>query len=239
MKSSLWLANLGFVPRGVSAALLFLRITLGGALVALHGWGKFTAFPALVSDFPDPLGLGRHFTLIVTVAAELFLGLMLMAGILTRLVSALLIIFMLVIFFRVHGGAVSAPGAELSLLYVFGLGALLLAGGGSFSADEARGPYSLAGLGALGGLIAGYPVSYFLQRADYQAVVPLGQYLTGPGAVLRDESLRNTALITWGSAVLVLALAGYLIGRAMNRRTVAADAVESPPEAHPRYSDSP
>ncbi|MES2709672.1 MAG: DoxX family protein [Verrucomicrobiota bacterium] len=220
MRSSLWLANLGFIPRGVNVALLFLRITLGGSLVALHGWSKFIHWQTAVETFPDPLGMGRHFTLALAIFAELFCGAMIVAGILTRLMAAVLVVFMAVIFFQVHGGDFGKPGAELAVVYLFGFGALLLAGGGRFSADEAGGPYALAGLGALAGGVLGYPLSYYLQSAEYKFSMPLGGYLASIGKVLQDPATSTMAWVVWIVTILVLATGGFFVGRLLHRRVI-------------------
>lgn len=220
MRSSLWLANLGFIPRGVNVALLFLRITLGGSLVALHGWSKFIHWQTAVETFPDPLGMGRHFTLGLAIFAEVLCGAMIVAGIMTRLAAAVLTVFMAVILFQVHHGDFTLPGAELAAVYLFGFGTLVLAGGGRFSADEAGGPYALAGFGLLAGGILGYPLSYYFQGGDYKTANTMGGYLSSIGTVLQDPATKMTALLVWTITVLALALGGFLVGRAMHRRII-------------------
>ncbi|RYD37099.1 MAG: DoxX family protein [Verrucomicrobiaceae bacterium] len=220
MRPSLWMVNLGFIPHWMNVALLFLRVTLGGSVAILHGWPKFIHFQSTVETFPDPLGMGRHFTLGLAAFTELLGGAMLAAGVLTRLSAAALTVLMGVIFFQVQGGDVSKPGSELALVYFFGFVTLLLTGGGRFSADEAGGPYALAGLGLLAGGIAGYPLSYYLQAAEYKASNTMGGYLASISSVLRDPATQTTAWAVWLITMAVLATAGFMIGRLLHRRVI-------------------
>lgn len=230
MKSSLWLVNFGFVPRSFDLALLFLRVAAGVSMLVLHGWEKFITFPAAVENFGDPLGIGRHLSLVLVVFAEVFCSLLLIGGIVTRLAAAVLIINMSVALFKVHGGDVAGAG-EKAALYLYAYITILIAGAGRFSADGAGGPFALAGFGMLAGAIGGYPLSYYFQGSGYKDGHTVSEYLASFKSVLRDEALRGTAIGVWIGAVFVLGLAGYLVGRAMNRRVVRS--VEQPPKAPP------
>lgn len=201
-------------------------------MVALHGWGKLTRFPEVVADFPDPLGWGRHATLVITIIVELLCGILLMAGILTRLMAGILMGFMLAILFQVHGGDLAKPGAELALIYALGFGVPLLAGGGRFSADEAGGPYSLAAFGFFGGTLAGYPLSYAAQNSEFQTAVPFFRYLTHPLEYMSHEVAGTIAIGVTVGLMLVLTVGGFLVGRAMHRRRVHVVA-ETAPESSP------
>ena len=116
MKSSLRLINFGFVPRSADLAILFLRVVLGLSILLLHGWGKLIHLNN-GTEFPDPLGIGKYPTLILTVFAEIFCGALLIGGILTRFAAAVLLLTMGVAFFQVHQGDFFQPGAELAALY--------------------------------------------------------------------------------------------------------------------------
>ena len=229
MKSSLRLINFGFVPRSADLAILFLRVALGLSILLLHGWGKLIHLNN-GTEFPDPLGIGKYPTLILTVFAEIFCGALLIGGILTRFAAAVLLLTMGVAFFQVHQGDFFQPGAELAALYGFGFATLLICGGGRFSADGAGGPYSLAGMAAVAGGLAGYPLSYFFQGGDYRAAVPFPDYLTSFREVLTAAATRPTALVVWIVTFMVLTLGGFLVGRAMHRRSVVtAVPREAPP----------
>ena len=220
MKSSLRVINFGFVPRSADLALLFLRVALGLSMLLLHGWGKLNLLLPASADFPDPLGIGKYPSLILTLLAEIVCSVLLIGGVLTRFAAAVLLITMGVAFFQVNQGDFSKPGAELAALYGFGYATLLISGGGRFSADGARGPYGLAGMGAVAGGLVGYPLSYFFQGGNYQGSVTLTGYLTRLREVLMADATRPTALLVWAITVLVLAAIGFFVGRAMHRRTV-------------------
>ena len=230
MKSSLRVINFGFVPRSADLALLFLRMALGLSLLLLHGWGKFS-YLHNGAEFPDPLGIGKYPTLILTLFAEIFCSALLIGGVLTRFAAAVLLLTMGVAFFQVHQGDFFQSGAELAALYGFGFATLLISGGGRFSADEAGGPYGLAGMAAVAGGLAGYPLSYVFQSRDYQAAVTLPGYLTNLRGVLTGDATRTTAVLVWGSTFLLLALIGFLVGRVMHRRAVVTAAAPASPRA--------
>jgi putative oxidoreductase len=231
MKSKLWLVNLGFIPRSYDLALLFLRLSLGLSIIVLHGWDKLTNYRTMVDTFPDPLHAGRHASLVLALFAELVCGGLLVVGALTRFAAAVLIIMLSVAFFMVHHGEMSQ--GELAALYLFGFTAILLAGGGRFSADGAGGPWALAAFGAVAGAAIGYPASYLLQP-EHPLTQSLGEYISSIRSVLHDDSLHGRAVAVWIASVAVLAVAGWLVGRAMYRnrpRVVEVEKVSPPPPA--------
>jgi putative oxidoreductase len=230
MKSSLHVINFGFLPRSADLALLFLRVALGLSMLLLHGWEKLIHLDN-GDQFPDPLNIGKYPTLILTLIAEIFCSALLIGGVLTRLAAAVLLLTMGVAFFQVHQGDLFQPGAEMAALYGSGFATLLISGGGRFSADEARGPFSLAVMAAVAGGLAGYPLSYFFQGGEYQAAVPFPNYLTSLREVLNAHSTRTTALLVWITTLVVLTLVGFLVGRAMHRRTVVTAAPRETPPA--------
>lgn len=116
-------------------ALLVLRITFGGLMLANHGWGKmmklFTGDP---TKFPDPIGLGAPVSLGLTVFAEALCAALLVVGLFTRWASIPLVITMLVAALIVHGGDPFAD-KEMALIYLAAYVAIGLMGAGSFSLD--------------------------------------------------------------------------------------------------------
>jgi putative oxidoreductase len=230
MNSKLWLVNMGFVPRSVDVALLFLRIALGVSMMTLHGWDKLTGFRTVVENFPDPLGVGRHLSLLLALFAELACSALLVVGALTRFAAAVLVINMSVALFMVHKGDMSpAGGGEPAALYLYGYITLLLAGGGRFSADGAGGPWALAAFGAVAGALAGYPLSYYFQPSDHALTVSMGDYIANFRGVLDDPDLKPRAIGVWVACVALFAIAGGLIGRAMYRGRGKVVTVAAPP----------
>lgn len=132
-------------PWASDVALLLLRASFGGLMVALHGWGKLmdvaTRTAGSAVEFADPLGIGALPSLVIAAAIEGIGSLLLIAGIATRPVAASLAFTMAVAFFGVHGGGVGADdGGEVPFLYMAGFTALALAGGGRIALWPRRGP---------------------------------------------------------------------------------------------------
>ena len=230
MNSKLWLVNMGFIPRSFDLALLFLRIALGVSMIVLHGWDKLTGYRSAVENFPDPLGIGSHMSLLLALFTELVCSALLVAGALTRFAATVLILNMSIALFMVHHGDMTRTGGgEPAALYLFGYITILLAGGGRFSADGAGGPWALTAFGAVAGGLAGYPLSFLFQPAGHALTASLGDYLANFRGVFDDPGLKPAAIGIWIGSVFLFSLAGALIGRAMyggRRKTVT---VETPP----------
>lgn len=119
---------------GVHIGLGLLRIAFG-LLIVTHGWAKFQGFDAMSSAFPDPFGIGSVASLSLAIFAELFCGLALVAGFLTRLAIIPLVVTMLVAFFQAHGGSFE-QGGELAFTYLVAFVALFFTGPGRLSVDS-------------------------------------------------------------------------------------------------------
>jgi putative oxidoreductase len=128
-----------FVPGNdstlTSLGLLMLRLWLGLAMFFNHGLAKLTHFSDMASKFPNPLGIGQMPSLVLVTFAETAGALLLAFGFLTRFAALMLVIDLGVAFLMVHK-AVNGMG-ELAFIYSAGYAALLIAGGGRFSADKA------------------------------------------------------------------------------------------------------
>jgi putative oxidoreductase len=121
-------------------ALLVLRLWLGLAMFFHHGLDKLNHFSDIAGKFPDPLGIGAQNGLALVTFAETAGALLLALGLVTRLAALTLVIDLSVAFFMVHkmNMAMGNPhSGELAFIYLAGYVALLLAGGGKFSADQA------------------------------------------------------------------------------------------------------
>ena len=199
-------------------------------MLVLHGWDKLTGYRSVVEDFPDPLGIGRHMSLLLALFAELVCSALLVAGALTRFAATVLIINMSVALFMVHHGDMTQAGhGEPAALYLFGYITILLAGGGRFSADGAGGPWALTAFGAVAGVLAGYPLSFFFQPSNHAFAGSMGDYLANFRGVIGDPDLRPRAIGVWVASILLFSIAGGLIGRAMYRGRRKIVTVETPP----------
>ena len=114
--------------------LLALRVIPAAMLCFGHGLKKAAEFSTLSQTFPDPLGVGSTFSLILTLFGEVFCPCLVMLGIGTRLFSAPTFLMMLVIAFSVHAGDPWSK-QEFALLYAIPFFVLVLTGGGRFALD--------------------------------------------------------------------------------------------------------
>jgi putative oxidoreductase len=123
------------LPLLQSLGALVLRLSLGGFMIAAHGWSKMMAFSDRADSFPDPLGIGNSASLGLTVLAEVVCAALVAVGFMTRIVVIPLIITMCVAFFVIH---VEDPFARKELAAVYGMGylAIALIGPGRFSVDR-------------------------------------------------------------------------------------------------------
>ena len=117
----------------LDAALLLFR--LATALMALHGWSKFSNFYTEIEEWPDPLHVGVVASKALTVFAELFCAILVAAGLFTRAALIPLIICMIVIVFVIHAGD-PFEDREHGLLYLLSYIALFLSGPGKYSLDN-------------------------------------------------------------------------------------------------------
>jgi putative oxidoreductase len=118
----------------ISFSLLVLRIAMGGMMIP-HGYQKLMKFATLSKGFTDPFHIGSPAALSLTIFAEFFCAILVLAGLMTRLATLPLIIAMSVAVFYAHHGQVFGDG-EHAALYLAGFIALLFAGPGKISMDR-------------------------------------------------------------------------------------------------------
>jgi putative oxidoreductase len=116
-------------------ALLLNRIVFGGLMLKLHGWTKLTHFEAWVPRYPDPLGIGRSGSLLLSVLTQVFAAIFLIVGVRVRLCSFLLATTMLIAAFVVKMGS-TLMQRELAILYASAYIVTFLAGGGRFCLER-------------------------------------------------------------------------------------------------------
>lgn len=114
---------------------LLLRLGLG-LLMLTHGWPKLMKlFAGGEIQFPDPLGIGAHLSLLLTVFAEFVCVIFVMIGYRSKWFSIPIVITMLVAVFVVHGSD-SFGKKELALLYALGYLVIYLIGPGKYALEK-------------------------------------------------------------------------------------------------------
>lgn len=120
-------------PKLLSTGLLLLRISLGGLMIANHGWMKIIKYEILKTDFYNFLGFGSNISLILAIIAEILCSILLIFGLYSRLALLPLIVTMLVAIGS-HGWQIFGE-AELGFIYLIGFIFLFLVGPGEKSID--------------------------------------------------------------------------------------------------------
>ncbi len=122
-------------PTGNRASLLILSFRiLFGLLLMSHGALKWVQFDTLHSVFPDPIGFGSQFSLILAIFTEIFCSVFFIFGILYRLVMIPMMITLGIAFFVIHNGSITL-GGELAFIYLAVFIILYVIGPGKFSID--------------------------------------------------------------------------------------------------------
>jgi putative oxidoreductase len=116
------------------AAAALLRIGFGGFMF-YHGFVKFINFNETWLYFPDPIGLGKQFSLSLVIFAEFLCGLMVAVGLLTRLSILPIGVTMFVAFFFIHA-ADPFETKELSLVFLLLSVVVFFFGSGKYSVDN-------------------------------------------------------------------------------------------------------
>ncbi|KGJ95750.1 DoxX family protein [Thalassotalea sp. ND16A] len=120
--------------------LLAVRVVMGIIFIG-HGWGKLFAEgnPDKFAGWLGSMGIEPSYILALCAgAAETFGGMMLIAGLFTRLASLSLVVLMLVAIGFVHldAGMFGKGGYEFQLLLLAGVVMTLIQGAGKYSIDE-------------------------------------------------------------------------------------------------------
>lgn len=126
-----------FLDRLQPLALLALRVTLGVIMIA-HGYGKVFGGISKHVGFVASLGLPGWLAY-PSAGAEFLGGVLLIAGLFTRIASVFVLINMLVAVFKVHlpNGLVGRGGYEFPLALSAMAFALIFFGAGALSLDAA------------------------------------------------------------------------------------------------------
>jgi putative oxidoreductase len=109
-------------------------------MLALHGWQKLINYSSLTATFPDPLGVGSIWSLVLALCGEVLCQILLMLGFVTRLAALGAAVTMGVAWYAVHKMALIGPqSGELAFIYLAGYVVLVLTGAGRYSLDGTAG----------------------------------------------------------------------------------------------------
>lgn len=116
-------------------ALLIARVGIA-ALMLTHGIPKLVMlFSGAPVQFPPVMGISSEVSLSLTVFAEVFCSLSILAGFATRLAVIPLVVTMMVAVFLIHAAdplSVKEPALQYLLMYIV----LLVSGSGKYSIDK-------------------------------------------------------------------------------------------------------
>ena len=101
----------------------------------LHGWPKMMNYSEYAAKFPDPIGLGPDFSLMLTIFAEVFCVVFVTLGLFTRFATIPLMITMLVAALIVHSGDAFSD-REASIGYFLLYAGIFFLGAGKYSLDN-------------------------------------------------------------------------------------------------------
>lgn len=122
------------IPADVAIGLLVMRVYAGFFIVAFHGWDKLINFSDKAAGFQDPIGVGSTMSLGLAVFAEVFCGIAVVLGLLTRLAVIPLIVMLLVAAWIVHADD-PWQRKEFAMVYLIPFLTLLFTGPGPYSLD--------------------------------------------------------------------------------------------------------
>ncbi|MGV3508281.1 MAG: DoxX family protein [Sphingobacteriaceae bacterium] len=111
-----------------------LRVAFGFLLI-INGWAKAINFSSYSADFPDPLHLGETVSLFLVIFAELFCGLLILLGLLTRFFSIPVLITFVVAVLAVHQND-PFDAKQAALLYLCLSIYFIMTGSGRYSLDN-------------------------------------------------------------------------------------------------------
>ena len=125
---------LSYQPFNTDLAALLLRLIFGG-LFTYHGYTKLIAYDQILPMFTDLVGIGVKTSFNLVIFAELFCGLFVVFGLLTRLSVIPIFITMFVAYFVAHAKDVFQV-KELALVYLLLSIVVFVLGSGKYSVDR-------------------------------------------------------------------------------------------------------
>lgn len=125
---------LSYQPFNTDLAALLLRLIFGG-LFTYHGYTKLIAYDQILPMFTDLVGIGVKTSFNLVIFAELFCGLFVVFGLLTRLSVIPIFITMFVAYFVAHAKDVFQV-KELAFVYLLLSIVVFVLGSGKYSVDR-------------------------------------------------------------------------------------------------------
>ncbi|MCC7400898.1 MAG: DoxX family protein [Chitinophagaceae bacterium] len=116
-------------------SMFLIRVGFAGLLFLDHGLMKINKYDQMKDAFSDPVGLGSHPSLLLALFAEIACAALWAMGLLTRLVSFVLVLHFLTIIFIVHKGS-PLNESEMPIFYLIASITTLLCGPGKWSIDR-------------------------------------------------------------------------------------------------------
>jgi putative oxidoreductase len=117
-----------------NVVLLVLRVVVGVNMAWLHGWDKLQHFSARAGSFPDPLGIGHKYSLVLALSGEFFGAILLATGLLGRVGAFLVAVTSGLTLFWIQYGT-PWKAREVWELYFAASVTVLLLGCGRYSLD--------------------------------------------------------------------------------------------------------
>ncbi|MBP1645163.1 MAG: DoxX family protein [Bacteroidetes bacterium] len=117
----------------IGIGLLLFRAFIS-VLMLSHGFAKINSFETLSTQFPDILGIGGEWNLILLIMAEFGCSILIILGLFTRLSSIPVIFSMIIATFVAHANDPFAV-KEMAVLYLGLFTFILYMGAGKFSID--------------------------------------------------------------------------------------------------------
>lgn len=114
-------------------AALFVRLIYGGFFIH-YGYGKLMNYDTILPMFGDIIGIGSQLSFNLVIFAELFCGIFLVLGFLTRLSIVPPFITMIIAYFIAHA-ADPFDAKQIALLFLVLCLPIFLLGSGKYSVD--------------------------------------------------------------------------------------------------------
>ncbi len=114
--------------------LLLCARVIFGTLLMTHGFAKLYNYQELANSFPDPIGIGSQFSLILAIGAEFFCSMAFIFGFLYRLVLIPMIFTMAMAVYIIHSADPFAV-KELAFVYLLIFIMLYITGPGQYAVD--------------------------------------------------------------------------------------------------------